>query len=72
MTIANIVRNSPFFRNAINLLAVTIPISNKNIDKNPLKMIFVNGLIPSACFVSAIKPITKLPIIMSALPLVNE
>ena len=53
-------------------MAVTIPISNKNSDKNPLKISVVKGSIPLACVLSAIKPITKLPTNIKTLPLVNE
>ena len=44
--------------------------SNKKMDKNPLKRSFVKGLIPSACFAFARKPMSKLPKISRTLPLV--
>ena len=44
--------------------------SNKKMDKNPLNRSFVKGLIPSACFAFARKPISKLPKISRTLPLV--
>ena len=58
---ANTDKKSPYFLNAENLFAVTIPISNRNRAKNPLKISVVKGLIPSACLVSAMKPIIRLP-----------
>ena len=71
-TIANILKNKPYFLKEDILLAVTIPISNKNKAKKPLKISVVNGLIPSACLLSAIIPIIKLPKIIKTLPLVIE
>ena len=72
ITIGNQVTNQPYFLKAPNFLAVTIPISNKNSAKNPLKISVVKGLIPSACLLSAIKPMHRLPKINSTLPLVTE
>lgn len=64
--------NQPKEKNAFIFFPLLIPISNKKIAKNPLNKSFVNGLIPSACFVSAMNPMSKLPKINKTLPLVNE
>ncbi len=39
-------KNEPCFLNALNLLAATIPMSNKKMAKKPLKMSEVKCLIP--------------------------
>lgn len=64
--------NQPLERKADSFLPLTIPMSNKNIAKKPLKISFVNGLMPSACLAFANKPIIKLHKISNTLPLVNE
>ena len=70
--IAKITGNRPMVKNDFNFLPLLIPISNKKIAKNPLKISFVNGLIPSACLAFASIPITRLPSIKRTLPLVSE
>ena len=65
-------RKPPYFLKPLIRLAVTIPISSKNMDKNPLKISVVNGSIPLACVASAISPIIKLPISIRTLPPVRE
>jgi len=59
----------PLSLNALNLFAVTIPISSKKMARNPLKISVVKGLMPSACFESEIIPMIKLPKIMITLAL---
>ena len=56
---ANTDKKRPYFLNAENRLAVTIPISNRNRAKKPLKISVVKGLMPSACLESAMKPIIR-------------
>ena len=72
INIAKTIGNQPKEKNAFNFLPLVIPISNKKMARNPLKRSLVNGLIPSACFALAKKPIIKLPKISNTLPLVNE
>jgi hypothetical protein len=57
---ANKIGNHPKEKKAFSFLPLVIPISSKKIAKKPLKRSFVKGLMPSACFASAKKPIVKL------------
>ena len=50
----------PNEKNAFNFLPLVMLISRRKIARNPLTKSFVNGLMPSACFALARKPITKL------------
>lgn len=72
MMIANSKGNQPLDINALNFHPLILPISNKNITKKLLKISFVNGLIPFACFAFANTPIIKLPVISSTLQFVSE
>lgn len=71
-TMAKMNGNQPKAKNDFNFLPLVMPISNKKMAKNPLNKSLVNGLIPSACFVLAKNPMTKLPNISNTLPLVKE
>ena len=64
--------NIPYEKNDFSFLPLVIPISKRKMARNPLNKSFVNGLIPSACFALAIKPIIKLPSINKTLPFVRE
>lgn len=72
ITIAKIAGNQPKEKKAFSFLPLVMPMSNKNIARNPLNRSFVKGLIPSACFALARYPIIRLPIISKTLPFVNE
>ena len=53
-----------------SFLPLFIPMSSKNIAKNPLNRSLVKGFMPSACFSLAKKPMIKLPKINITLPFV--
>ena len=72
IAIANRNGNQPKEKNALSLRPLLMPISKRNMAKNPLNKSLVNGLMPSACFALATKPMSKLPKIKSTLPLVME
>ena len=69
---ANTTGNNPNEKNAFSFLPLVMPMSKRKMARNPLNKSLVNGLIPSACFAFAIKPITKLPKINNTLPFVKE
>ena len=69
---ANAKGNHPNEKNDFSFLPLVMPISKRNMAKNPLKRSLVNGLIPSACLAFAKKPITRLPSISKTLPFVKE
>ena len=64
--------NHPKEKNDLSFRPLVIPISNRNIARNPLNRSLVKGSIPWACFSLAKKPITKLPRISNTLPFVKE
>jgi len=70
--IADAVVNHPFLKNDFNFLPLVIPISNRNIAKNPLNISVVNGFISIACCSFAKSPIIRLDRISKTLPFVKE
>ena len=72
MITAKIKGNHPNEKNAFNFLPLIMPISKRKMARKPLNRSLVNGLIPSACFALAKKPIIKLPSMSNTLPLVKE
>ena len=53
ITIAKIIGNQPKAKKVFSFRPLVIPISSRKIAKKPLKISFVNGLIPSACLAFA-------------------
>jgi len=66
---ANTTVNQPCFQKDFNFFPLVIPMSKRNIAKNPLNKSVVKGLMPSAWASLVIYPISKLPKIRNTLPL---